>query len=270
MRVPLPFSALVPVHNEAPILADTLTRMVDGLRTLGAPFEIDVCENGSTDGSLAEAQALQAAHPEIRVHHSAVADYGLALRHGTAVARHDAIVVYNLDFWSLDFTRDALAALRTADVVIGSKAMAGARDHRPLLRRWITRGFNGGLRLVFGFRGTDTHGMKAMRRSAVLPILGACVTTSWMLDTELVLRAERRGLTVVEIPVEIREVRARGYGAILARVPRVLRSLVTLWRALRHAPRTHAGHAAAGPLHTDVPPNPPAEAPLLRHDRGSV
>jgi glycosyltransferase AglD len=233
-----PFSALVPVYNEAPLLANSLTRMAAALRTFGVPFEILVCENGSTDGSLAIAQGLRTDYPEIRVEHLPDPDYGLALKHGVTMCRHDCIVVFNLDFWSDTFARDALQWLGTCDVVVGSKTLEGSSDRRPPFRRWITRSFNGFLRYTFGFRGTDTHGMKAVRRTPVLPILAECVTGGWILDTELVLRVERRGLRIVEIPVEIREIRPPSYGSILRRTPRVLRALLTLWRALRHLPQT--------------------------------
>ena len=49
-------------------------------------------------------------------------------------------------------------------VEVGSKVAPGSRDERPLARRLITRVFNGFLRIALGFKGSDTHGVKAFRR----------------------------------------------------------------------------------------------------------
>lgn len=246
-RVLPPFSALVPVFNEAPILEDTLDRMVADLGAIGTPFEILICENGSTDGSAEVARRLAGRYPEVTVEHLPTADYGLALKHGVAACRHELIVMYNLDFWSARFARDAIVQLQSCDVVLGSKVMAGASDGRPLVRRLITRSFNAFLRLVYGFRGTDTHGMKAVRKTPTLPIARDCVTGGWVFDTELVLRAERGGLRITEIPVKVEEVRPPAYSAIARRIPRVLLALVSLWRTLRRVPRHPAPLTAQAP-----------------------
>ena len=45
-------------------------------------------------------------------------------------------------------------------MVVGSKALPGARDRRPYFRRFATRTLNRMLRTATGWRGTDTHGLK--------------------------------------------------------------------------------------------------------------
>ena len=235
------FSVIVPVYNEALLLAESTDAMVDRLRGLGRPFEILLCENGSTDESRAIARALEQRHDEVRVETLEVADYGIALRHAIGAVRHEDVVIVNADFWSAEFADEALTGLERADLVLGSKVMKGATDQRPLIRRAITRGFNAFLRLVFGFTGTDTHGMKALRRDAALPLAQSCVTAGFLFDTELVLRFERAGYRIVEVPVDTREVRPPRRGAVLQRIPRVVLGLLKLAVAFqregRPAPR---------------------------------
>jgi hypothetical protein len=48
-------------------------------------------------------------------------------------------------------------------------------------------------------RDTET-GYKFFRREALLPVLDEIRDTGWFWDTEFMLRAERRGLRIVEIP----------------------------------------------------------------------
>jgi glycosyltransferase involved in cell wall biosynthesis len=220
------------VHDEARIVETCLARMLDDFRTLGAPFDIVVCENGSADDTLRRVEAFGRAHPEVKVQTLPEANYGLAIKQGVAAATHEVVAVVNIDFWDLDFMRSAMALVETHDLVVGSKAMQASRDERPPLRRLITRGFNTFLRHAFGFRGTDTHGVKMFRRSALLPIVRRCVTDQWILDSEIVLRAERAGLSIVEVPVRVREMRAPGYRALVRRVPTTVWNLLKLRGAL--------------------------------------
>lgn len=223
-------SVVVPVHNEAQILVAQAEAMLAGLRTLGHPFELLLVENGSTDATATLCAGLRAAHPEVGVLRVPVGDYGLALKQGILAARHALVVIFNVEFWSVEFVRIALAALETRKLVIGSKSAPGAHDDRPFVRRTVTRSYNRLLRAVWGFDGTDTHGMKAFWREALLPIVTACVTGGFVFDTEMVLRAQRAAIPRLELPTDVHEVRAPGVGSLARRVPSVLRNLFLLAR----------------------------------------
>ena len=52
------------------------------------------------------------------------------------------------------------------------------RDHVYVVwavRRAATRVYNGMLRVLLGFHGTDTHGLKAFRRELVVPVVQRCI-----------------------------------------------------------------------------------------------
>jgi len=227
-------SIVVPVHNEAGTVEHAVPAMLKAAEQLGVPFEIIVCENGSHDETPALVVQLAASDSRIRSESLEVGDYGRALQHAIGVARYEDVIIFNVDYWSAKFLATALTGLTSHDMVIGSKVLG--RDRRPLFRRIITRTFNLFLRMSFGFRGTDTHGMKAFRRAAGGALAAECVSEGWIFDTELVLRAERHGLTIVEKPVNTREVRAPSYTAIVGRVPITLLNLARMWRGLRILP----------------------------------
>ncbi len=119
-----------------------------------------------------------------------------------------------------------------ADLVIGSKRLAGAEDQRPLLRRVATNIMTGLLRIMFSFKGTDTHGLKAARRATLVPVVQTCVTDKDLFASELVIRAERAGVRIREIPIKIEEKRQTPI-KLFKRVPNVLKNLIRLWLILR-------------------------------------
>ena len=119
-----------------------------------------------------------------------------------------------------------------ADMVVGSKAMSGAHVKRPLLRRAATQTINGMLRVLLDFRGTDTHGLKAFRRDRLLDTLSHCVVDKDLFASEFVIRAQREGKRVEEIPVHIVEKRPPSIN-LFKRVPNVLKNLARLTYVIR-------------------------------------
>lgn len=233
-------SVVIPVYNEAEILARSVGELLRGLDAEGWAVEVWLAENGSRDRTREIAAELAATDPRVRWFSCPAPNYGAALRMGIERAEGRYVVCEEIDLCDLDFHGRALAILRAgeADLVVGSKAMRGAHDRRPLHRRLATRAYNALLRLTLGFRGTDTHGLKALRRAALLPVIERCITDADVFASELVIRAQRQGVRVREIPVELREKRAPSVH-LLRRVPKVLRLLVRLWASI------HLGRGAA-------------------------
>ena len=234
-------SIVIPVYNEEGILREAVTELLDGLggvrAQLGAPdltFEVILAENGSRDRTVELAEHLAAERPEVRTFSLGEPNYGKALRRGILEARGTYVICEEIDLCDLDFHRRALEHLRhdDADVVVGSKAMKGASDGRPLFRRVATRVINGMLWVALDFRGTDTHGLKAFRRETLLPVVEACVIDRDLFASELVIRAGRSGLHVLEIPVRLHEKRPPAIN-LVKRVPNVLRGMAKLTYVIR-------------------------------------
>ena len=91
-------------------------------------------------------------------------------------------------------------------------------------------------RVALDFRGTDTHGLKAFDRATVLPIVRSCVVDRDLFASELVIRAGRAGLRIIEIPIQLAEKRAPAIN-LVRRVPRVLSGLARLTYAIRFGGR---------------------------------
>ena len=136
------------------------------------------------------------------------------------------IVIFNLDLWDIEFVTLSLKLMDHYDIVIASKSLARSVDNRPLNRRFLTFNFNLILRKVFGFKGSETHGMKMMKSSKILSIMERCQLEKGLFDTELILRAERRDLRIIEVPTKVKEIRvARDF-----MLKKIFRVSFNLWR----------------------------------------
>lgn len=242
--MPPDVSIVIPVYNEEKILGESVASLVAGLATvraaLGAPdlqFEVLLAENGSTDRTVQLAQHIARDEPMVRTFSLGEPNYGKALRRGILEARGTWVICDEIDLCDVEFYCRALDVLRRGDaaMVVGSKAMRGARDQRPWMRRAATRILNGLLRVAVDFRGTDTHGLKAFDREAIVPIVEQCVIDRDLFSSELVIRAGRV-VRVVEIPIRLNEKRAPAIN-LIKRVPNVLRGMATLTRVLRFGGR---------------------------------
>jgi glycosyltransferase involved in cell wall biosynthesis len=247
-------SVVMPAHNEESLLEQSVGEVATALGARGLRFEIVVSENGSGDGTLALAHRLVAADPRVRVLTRPIADYGAAMRSGILAAIGDDVVVFDVDYYDADFVDRVLPLLRADDgpaIVVGSKRAPGTSDTRPWSRRMITAGFTTVLRMGFGLGVSDTHGMKAMRRVAVGPVVEQCRFGTDLFDTELVLRTERAGLRVGEVPVTVEE-RRPSRTPIARRIFRTLGGLVrlrvVLWREGRRARRDGGVAAPTGAM----------------------
>lgn len=227
-------SVVIPCYNEEAILWGAIVELHAGLTQMGRSFEILVSENGSQDDTRAIADKLSRAYSEVRALHSDEPNYGKALRRGIVAARGRYVLCDEIDLCDLGFHRRALEILDAgrADMVVGSKAHRDANDERPLVRRAATKVINGMLRALLGFKGTDTHGLKAFRRDALERTVSRCVVDKDLFASELVIRAERYDVRVVEIPIQIHEKRPPSIH-LFRRVPNVLRNLAKLVYVIR-------------------------------------
>jgi glycosyltransferase AglD len=236
---PLPRSTTVsvifPAYQEEEYLPIAVREVVEGLRERFDSFEVIVVENGSRDRTAEVAKELATKYPEMVATAISTADYGKALREGLMIATKDYVVNFDVDLYDLEFLERAVSRIcepSGPSIVVASKRGDGANDTRHWTRKVVTGVFSTLLRVGFGLKVSDTHGMKAMRRADVRPLAEKCLFGTDLFDTELVLRTERAGFKTSEIGVTIIEKRP-ARTPIAGRIFRSVRGLGVLWLALR-------------------------------------
>jgi glycosyltransferase involved in cell wall biosynthesis len=202
-----PVEIVIPVHNEAALLARSVTRLHRfAANELPYPIQITIADNASTDGTLAIAHGIAESLAGVAVLHLDDKGRGRALR--AAWTHSSAKVVGYMDVdlsTELRFLAPLLEALLRGDceVAIGSRLAPGARVTRGAKRELISRIYNQILHVALGAGFSDAQcGFKAGRREAIVALLDEVEDDNWFFDTELLWRAERRGMRIHELAVE--------------------------------------------------------------------
>jgi glycosyltransferase involved in cell wall biosynthesis len=232
-------SIVIPIYNEQAILHAAVVDLRERLRPLGWSYEIILAENGSKDRTIEIGRELAAKYSDpadgpVKIISMGEPNYGKALKQGILLARGDLVICDEIDLCDADFHQRAVEILETgaADLVIGSKLVAGSDDQRPMLRHAASIAYSSLLKVMLGFRGTDTHGLKAFRRLALLDVVRACLVEKDVFASEFVIRADRAGIPIREVPVHVIEKRPPSIN-LFKRVPNVMRSLAKLTWSIR-------------------------------------
>lgn len=192
-------SVVMPCLNEEAAIGACIEKIRRTFDEAGLDGEIVVCDNGSTDRSVAIAEAMGA-----RVVHQPERGYGNAYLKGFDSARGKFLVMGDADD-TYDFTMIPrfLEALRNDGnaFVTGSRYLGGGDRHIAALHRWfgnpaLTRILNA----LFGTRYTDVYcGFRAFSREAYDRIRP--VSPGMEFNLELAINAGLAGLRTAEIPI---------------------------------------------------------------------
>lgn len=191
-------SVVMPVLNEEEAIGPCIEKIQATFASAGIDGEIVVCDNGSTDASVAIAERMGA-----RVVHQPLRGYGNAYLKGFASARGRYLVMGDADD-TYDFTMipQFVGALDGGQqFVTGSRYLGGGDAQITALHRYfgnpaLTRILN----LLFGTRYTDVYcGFRAFSRETYDTIRP--VSPGMEFNLELAINAGLAGLRVQEIPI---------------------------------------------------------------------
>lgn len=195
-------SVIIPVHSEEKIITRNTERLIGFLNRYCKNYEIILCDNGSTDSTAEKGELLAKKHKKVRFLRVERKGLGLALKELIKNSRFEKIIFLPIDFSiNLKFVGEALQLLGKYDMVIGSKRMDGAVDDRPFGRRFSTFLFNSLVNLFFGLGIKDTQCVKGFRKSRIKKINDEIKSEDLFFDVELLIKAKKSRLKMIEIPV---------------------------------------------------------------------
>ena len=225
-------SVIVPAYNESRRLPASLERMRAYFDTLGEEYELIVVDDGSTDSTAAIVEERQASWPELRlVRLRRNSGKGWAVREGMLAASGEHRLFSDAD---LSTPLEELPRLREklegdCHVAIASRALPGAtlEVHQPWRREFMGRTYNRMLRVVAlpGLHDTQC-GFKVFTADAAVACFTPLKTRRFGFDSEVLLRARKRGWRIAEVPVRWSHVED-------SRVSALRDSVRTFWDLLR-------------------------------------
>ncbi|MGA2385662.1 MAG: dolichyl-phosphate beta-glucosyltransferase [Candidatus Bathyarchaeia archaeon] len=200
-------SIVLPAYNEADKLDGAVEKVSQALKDAGYRFEIVIAEDGSTDGTAERAEELTQKYPFVRhIHREKRLGRGTALNNAFRQCNGEVFVYMDLDLATdLKALKPLVDAITVEgfDLSTGSRMLPESKVERSLRRNISSKSYNFLVRRMLGSKVRDHQcGFKAFKREAVLGLLGEVEATHWFWDTEILVRAQRRGFKVKEIPVE--------------------------------------------------------------------
>ena len=196
-------SVVIACYNEEETLERSFAEIREVLEEMRRPYEIVFVDDVSRDRTRGIIAALAKAHPDtVRVLlHEKNTGRGQTVTDGFRMAR-GAIAGFldvDLEVHARYIPSLVRAIERGADVATVRRIYAF--QVRSLDRYAMSRGYSFLVRRMLGSRVQDTEtGYKFFRRASVLPVLDEIRDPGWFWDTEFMVRAERRGLRIAEIP----------------------------------------------------------------------
>ena len=197
-------SVILPVHNEEKAIRKNVGDLARAMDACGRDYEIIISEDGSTDETVAAARSMLS--ERIRLLHNPMRQgKGAAITKAAKEARGEIILFLDADLSSnparvkgfVDRIADG------ADIVIGSRYHRDSKVKRTLLRYLASRSFNLLVNIILGSRLSDHQcGFKAFRRGPAIAVVSEVRDRGWFWDTEFLVRAQRRGLSISEMPLE--------------------------------------------------------------------
>lgn len=199
-------TVVFPAYNEAELVQPAVDSVIHALNEFTRSYEIIVAEDGSTDGTDKVAAALAEKHAFVKhIHREKRLGRGTALKNAFKQSRGEVLVYMDLDLATdLKHLKPLVDAVESEgyEFATGSRMLHESQVERSGTRSMVSKVYNFMVRAVLGSKLKDHQcGFKAFRREPLMQLLDEVDATHWFWDTEVLVRAQRAGYRVKEIPV---------------------------------------------------------------------
>jgi len=200
-------SVILPVYNEESVIENNVKSLVKVLNRDLKNYEIIISEDGSTDRTPEILKKLKSKKVHV-LHKKKRLGKGGALKLGAAAAKGDIVIFMDADLASdMDQIKKLVKLVENgSSIVIGSRYHKNSKVKRTFIRFFASKSFNFLVRILLGSKLSDHQcGFKAFKKDMILPIIMELENEKWFWDAELLVRAQRKGMKIREVPLEWHE-----------------------------------------------------------------
>ncbi len=238
---------VIPLYNEAKILANTVETLVNFLRISNFPYsyQITLVNNASTDNSATIGAELAQRFTQVKILNLTEKGKGLAIRRAWALSKADILVFMDADLASdLHYFKKLIdsIALEGNDLSLGNRL---GRNSNIIDRRWyreiMSRVYNIFIRTLL-HTGIADHqcGFKALSREAFVQISPHLKEGAFFIDTELIVWARAKGMKIK--PVDIIWIDRRDSKVNIKRtILQFIRAAFALKKRVKLSQTSHSG-----------------------------
>jgi glycosyltransferase involved in cell wall biosynthesis len=196
-----------PAYNEVDYLEAAVEKTAQTLKEFAESYVIIIAEDGSTDGTAEKAEEIARKFPNVRhIHGEERLGRGTALKNAFKQCQAEVLVYMDLDLATdLKHLKPLVEAISKEgyDFSTGSRLMLESKVERSLRRSISSKTYNFLVRLMLGSNLRDHQcGFKAFKHEPTMKLLDLVGARHWFWDTEILVRAQKQGYSVKEIPVE--------------------------------------------------------------------
>jgi len=200
-------SVVFPAYNEADYLESAVEKTAKALNEFTSSYEIIIAEDGSTDGTAERSEELAQEYPYVKhIHGEKRLGRGTALNNAFKKSLGEVFVYMDLDLATdIKYLKPLVEAITAEgyDFATGSRMLPESKVERTLRRSISSKTYNFLVRHMLGSKLRDHQcGFKAFKREPTLLLLDAVAARHWFWDTEIMVRAQKKGYKIKEIPVE--------------------------------------------------------------------
>lgn len=205
-------SVCIPMYNEIQTVsssADTLYREMSAISDeIGCDFEIIFSDDGSSDGCVDKLKEFSKDHENVILISSPVnSGKGAAVKKAVLASTGDIIIYTDCDLaYGTKIISHTLNMFdQNTDFILGSRNLKDdGYEGYSFKRKLASKIYIKIVRMISGHKYSDYQcGYKAIRGNFAREIFMECMSDGFAFDFEIIMLAEKYGLSIKEIPVKV-------------------------------------------------------------------
>ncbi len=223
-------SIIVPAYNSGRTLEIITRQLITELRKIKKSFELIIAEDGSTDNTYQLAKSISKSYENVRLIHSdKKLGKGGALKNAFPKSKGKKIIFIDADYIDVPkFLPQMVSRLNEFDIVIGSRYQKPSRTRRIFRRLVASKVYIILAKLFFYLPFSDLQcGFKGINKR-VVGLMKNVRSKDYFWDTEFLVKANRAGYTISEIPITWFEKKAKHSASLVKDSFKFAKSLIKL------------------------------------------